>query len=388
MRWYKFGEPSGRYVGETAYHRITENMITEKTETLTEKYKELPGEFGFLYGPSTGGLLESVLFNIHTPGEVIKGIDVNPEVKLRKIIVNGLKPADALLRIERINAYHSASHSIAFCSAVEDALDKEVSETTRERRIAMIELERIRSNLEVIKRICEPAGFGVPYNQIAYLKEKISRIIGNLFDHRYMFSSNSIGFATLNFKDVSGELSEIRKDFSDIFDSLLQSKIFLNRLQNNGVIDTADLIGPAARAAGHNIDARIDSETLPYRDMNFKPAIFDEPDAFGRFYVRSMEVLDSIDLVMSIKLETQQEKSNDPKNSEGEGAARIESPQGDLFYYVKIFDGKIDHIELSSPSIPNINAFKKSMIGNIFTDFHFNWESFGIWISEAAVLFQ
>jgi Ni,Fe-hydrogenase III large subunit len=25
------------------------------------------------------------------------------------------------------------------------------------------------------------------------------------------------------------------------------------------------------------------------------------------------------------------------------------------------------------------------MQGNIFTDFHFNWESFGIWISEAGV---
>ena len=388
MQWYKFGEFSGRYVGETAYHRITENTISDKTESLQENYKELPGEFGFLYGPSTGGLLESVLFNIHTPGEVIKGIDVDPEVKLRKITVNGLKPVDALLRIERINAYHSASHSIAFCSAVEDALDIEVSDLTKERRIAMIELERIRSNLEVIKRMCEPAGFGVPHNQIAYLQEKLSRIIGNLSGHRYMFSSNGIGTATFRINDVSDELLDLRKEFSDIFKSLLQSRIFLNRLQNNGVIDTNELIGPAARAAGHRVDARTDSKTLPYENMGFEPVIFDEPDAFGRFYVRSMEILDSIDLVVSIKPKDQKDDVNFPQNSDGEGAARIESPQGDLFYYVKILNNTIDRIELSSPSIPNINAFKRSMIGNIFTDFHFNWESFGIWISEAAVLFQ
>ena len=60
----------------------------------------------------------------------------------------------------------------------------------------------------------------------------------------------------------------------------------------------------------------------------------------------------------------------------------------DLFYYVKISDGRIDDIQMSSPSLLNIDAFRKSMAGNIFTDYHFNWESFGIWISELAVVMQ
>ena len=77
-----------------------------------------------------------------------------------------------------------------------------------------------------------------------------------------------------------------------------------------------------------------------------------------------------------------------PAGMNGEGAARIESPQGDLFYYVKISDGRIDDIQMSSPSLLNIDAFRKSMAGNIFTDYHFNWESFGIWISELAVVMQ
>jgi Ni,Fe-hydrogenase III large subunit len=48
-------------------------------------------------------------------------------------------------------------------------------------------------------------------------------------------------------------------------------------------------------------------------------------------------------------------------------------------------NGIIKQVEFVSPSISNILAFEISTPGNIFTDFHFNWESFGIWISEAGV---
>ena len=65
--------------------------------------------------------------------------------------------------------------------------------------------------------------------------------------------------------------------------------------------------------------------------------------------------------------------------------ARIESPAGDLFYSVKISGGMIESVGYIPPSIRNIESFRESMKGNIFTDFHFNWESYGIWIAECGV---
>lgn len=70
---------------------------------------------------------------------------------------------------------------------------------------------------------------------------------------------------------------------------------------------------------------------------------------------------------------------------DGSGMARIESPSGDLFYSVEIKDGNIMDVGMISPSWRNVKSFRTSMEGNIFTDFHFNWESFGIWISELGV---
>lgn len=388
MQWYKFGDPSGRYVGETQLHQVYGNSISNRTKTDEPVYQEQPGEFNFLYGPLTGGLIESVSFDIHTPGEIIRGIEVKPEVKLRTIPVSNQNPLDVLLKIERINGFHSASHSIAFLTALEDAMNIEVTVDTMMRRILMLELERIRSNLEVVKRMCEPAGFSVPHSQIGYLREKVSRIISSACGHRYFFGSTGLGSASIDIKGINERLALVKKEFNDIFKSLLESKIFLNRLQNNGINSDRNLIGPAARAAGYAIDARADSVSLPYTDIGFEPIVFDEPDAFGRFYIRSMEVLESIDIISTLRIGKEDQKSMSSEEDSGEGAARVESPQGDLFYYVVVKDGLLEKLEMASPSLPNISAFRKSVIGNIFTDFHFNWESFGIWISEAAVMFR
>ncbi|MEM0155847.1 MAG: Ni,Fe-hydrogenase III large subunit, partial [Thermoplasmataceae archaeon] len=109
---------------------------------------------------------------------------------------------------------------------------------------------------------------------------------------------------------------------------------------------------------------------------------------FGRFYVRSREILSSSDMVCEALRNIGNSPSARTESRSGDGAARVESPQGDLFYYVNIRDGRIEDLQFSSPSLLNIEAFRASMAGNIFTDFHFNWESFGIWASELAVVIQ
>ncbi len=389
MRYYRFGKPEGRFIGNTEKYSVYERTISDNRMDISyETYRNLPGEFTFEYGPATGGLLESVAFDMHTPGELIKHVDVDPYCKKRTLKIIGLDPRDALLMVERINGFHAASNAIAFEIAVEDALGIEVSDRVRYSRLIMIELERMRSNLEVVKRLCESASFGVPQNQIAYLREEMARIISRATGHRYFFSASSIGGCNLNTAKMDLAVHRIREDFSRIFEGLLQSKIFLNRLQKNGVIEGGKLIGPAARAASMEIDARIDNKDLPYSELGFRPFVFDEPDAFGRFYVRSQEILESAEM---ISRSIEYSGNSDPARTlhmSGEGAARIESPQGDLFYYVNIENGIVKDLQISSPSLINIDAFIKSMAGNIFTDYHFNWESFGIWISELAVVIR
>ena len=390
MKYYRFGEPSGRLIGYSQGFTVYTSTIARLNEEAKHsERKAVPqGEFYFGYGPSTGGMIESVGVDFLTPGELITEVYVNPAYKQRKIVVRGRSIGDASLIVERINAFHCASHSIAFASAVEDALGLDLPDGIGYTRIIALELERIRSNLLVIERMCQPAGFGVPANQLAILREEVSRIVSRATGHRYFFSSISPGYSMIDLTGIGNAVRRIAIAFSEIYDDLLESKIFMNRLINNGKVLTDWLIGPAARASGHASDARIDSPTLPYSRFRFTPVLHETSDAFARFQVRSEEILQSARIIGDAIEGAETAGRVEKLEGEGEGAARVESPQGDLFYYVKIENSIVRDVLMISPSSPNIAAFTQSMKGNIFTDFHFNWESFGIWISEAGMVLQ
>lgn len=388
MRYYKEGKPKGRFIGSTERYDIYPGIYRKKEERQEpEPHRKTEQEFVFSYGPASG-MLESSEIDFYTPGEIINHVDVDYDVRMRKIGITGLTPADALLRIERINGFHAASHAICFLSAVEDAMGVNPPDNVLKNRILQIESERIRSNLLVVERMAQAAGFGVPVNQLSLLREKVSRIIGKHSGHRYFYGSNSLGGTVFEISSLAEEIGEVSDEFRDIFRSLLVSKLFINRLQNNGINMESDSIGPAAKASGIMHDARMDSPDLPYGELDFKPVIKEESDAFGRFMVRSMEIGQSSDLIKKVKISNDELSENQVGSVNGKGMARIESPAGDIFYGIELKDGLISAIDHIFPSVKNLENFRKSMRGNIFTDFHFNWESYGIWISELGVVLE
>lgn len=389
MQWYRHGNPEGRYIGFTNSYDVYENVISErKHRSDTDNTgMQLPEETTFNYGPSTGGLVESVNFKIHTPGELITSVQVNSHFKRRSLNFSGKDIDTALMLVERINGFHSSSNAICFLRAIEDATGVDVPQHVNMKRIICIEMERIRSHLTVIERLCSDASFGVPHNRIAILREEISRLIGQSTGHRYMFGIHGVGSISADFSGIPEKLLSIVSEFRDLHETLLQSKIFLNRLQGNGNTMDEWMVGPAARSSGKRYDARVDSSSLPYSPLNFQPIVRIDGDAFGRFMVRSEEIFSSIGLIeraLDQASGVSQEKLPE-KHENGEGGARIESPQGDLFYYVSLKNGLIERLEIASPSVCNVNSFRKSIRGNILTDFPFNWDSFGIWISEMEV---
>ncbi len=383
MQYYKFGERSGRYIGRSKKYDVYSSSISPVVEKTEEFENKNPGEIYFNYGPSAGGLRESVNFRILTPGEAIRDVMINPEYKKRDIKIFGDTVSRALFKVERINGFHTASNSIAYILAVEDALNIENFELN-EMRIIEVELERIRSNIDVIKGLCESAGFAVPEKQLLYLREEVARIISRAFGHRYFFAVNSFGSITGDFSTI--KLKVIEKQFREIYDGLLSSKIFLDRIQENGIVKNENSTGPAARAAGYKFDARNDSKSLNYG--HFTPVTQPEGDTFSRLVIRAEEVFKAIDIIESHNIKNVETSRKKELSGSGDGAARIESPAGDIFYYVSIENGRLKDIQMASPTYLNLKLFREALKNNnIFTDFFFVWESFGIWISELEVNF-
>jgi Ni,Fe-hydrogenase III large subunit len=384
MKYYKFGDKTGRYIGRTEKYDVYTSTITGIGKDEDDHEERTQGEIYFNYGPSAGGLRESVNFQILTPGESIRDVIINSGFKRRNIRITGDSISDAMLKVERVNGFHSASHSIAYALAVEDALNVENGDLN-DARIVEIELERIRSNIDVIKGLCDSAGFAVPEKQLLLLREEVARIISSAFGHRYYFSVNGINSIDGDFSRIT--LNSVEKQFRSIYDGLLSSKIFLDRLQENGIVLNMASTGPAARAANLRYDARLDSKSLVYGE--YKTVMEKGGDTFSRFLVRAEEVFESINIIESYDIKKIYRRHLMELNGSGEGTARIESPAGDLFYYIKIKEGKLMDIQISTPSYLNMKNFKFALKnGNIFTDFFFVWESFGIWVSELEVRFQ
>ncbi len=388
MHWYRNDEPQGRFIGSTANMDIYAETYTNASARQKEStYRKADQEFIFSYGPASG-MLESSEIDLFTPGEIINHVDVGTDVRKRILRLARSNPVDALMKIERINGFHGASHAICFISALEDAMDIIPDRKLQYNRIVQIECERIRSNLMVIERMAQAAGFGVPVNQLAFLREKMSRIIGRRGGHRYFFGVNSINNSCFNTEVIGKQTGSVAEDFNDIFRGLSESKLFINRLQDNGINRDSLSIGPAARASGMMHDARMDSGTLPYEDTSYAIVTNDEKDAYGRFMVRAEEIEVSSNIIKHLEKRCRDLGKYDYSMKDGEGMARVESPPGDLFCSVKIAGGKLESSGYIPPSIRNIESFRESMKGNIFTDFHFNWESYGIWVAEAGVVLQ
>jgi len=347
------------------------------------------GSFTFDYGPVAGGLIESVRIRLNTYGEYIRRATLEPK-KIRTVKVTG-NVQDALLGIERVNGNFAASHAVAFLIALEKASSTVAPPAVQLSRVLQIELERIRNHVFVIHRIAETAGFSVPAAELLYIMEKVNRVIGRVFGHRYFYGVNGFKRATTGGGINLTEFEQITEEFQEVFRGLLESRIFIDRLQGNGVVTDSRSIGPTARAAGFEYDARLDGDySTVYAQLGYRLLRHSSPDAFGRLLIRGEEVAQSLALIRSA-VEKREEFCDDAKpddaSVEGIGLGRIESPSGDLAYSVNLHDGRLIELSLLPPSVPNIRLFLESVVSSGFTDVPFNWESFGIWMSEVGVKF-
>lgn len=377
----------GKVGGRLLYSDKLENAVTDE---VSIKYQKKSANLRrFRYGPVTGGLIENIGFEIDTYGEIINAL--SPIFYKQRTARVYTDPREALLWIERVNANFAASHAVCFLTAIENACQIERTDEISLGRVAQLELERIRNHIFVGYRLCEAAGFSVPAAELLYLVEDTNRLISRTFGHRYFFGVNTLqGYRIQEQLDL-GRLEKIVLDFSETIHGTLENRIFIDRIQECGVVRDKQATGPAARACGLEFDARSDGDYRGvYTQLGFHPRLESTCDAFGRLSVRAEEVLQSFDLIERIRLEKTAVALRVPSSEPvtGPGLARVESPSGDLAYYIELEKAKLSTVNLLSASETNIRLFCESIVDGVFTDLPFNWESFGIWVSEVGVNFR
>jgi Ni,Fe-hydrogenase III large subunit len=361
------------------------------------------GVFTFPYGPVSSGVPEAGGFKLVTYGERV--LKVVPRVNFKKRgierRVTGRTPDDALLLVERSAGNFSASYSTCFVTAVESALNLETPSQAKWTRAVAIELERIYNHLYVFGRLAEAASQNVATTQTNALRETVLRLNAKYFGHRYLFGFNGVGFvrpdlAVQERRALLDSVRAITREFAELVEYFLSSRIFLDRLQGTARLpkqDALDLgaVGPCARGSGVAWDDRLTYPIEPYGDIYVNIETDTEGDTMARTMVRINEIQTSTVVLKELldKMPTDGTGSkirasdlsvkNIGHDPDDFSFCRIESPSGDLIHVVQLDEqGKIANLHIRPASLVNWLPFARSLENNVFTDFQFAFESFGL----------
>lgn len=355
------------------------------------------GVFRFRYGPVTSGLREAGSFSLYTYGEKIlhTTIDLNWKHRQMEQSMTGQKPDDAVKLSEKVCSNFAVSHSVACSLALENALGIRANTLVRNWRTLLMEAERVYNHLHVIYKLASAAAQKVLASHLGALFEESLRINKALSGSRYLMGINQINH--INNLPALDTIRKTIKDYQGIifqFEKLYKHSLsnpnFLDRLHHAGMLSreqasSLGLSGPSLRACG--LEDNLNGATGEH--LIALPVVTQqEGDALARMETRAEELVNSCQyLIDHLKVSDIWEGYNVADMAvkpEGEGLGISHSPSGAVGYYVVIKNNRVSYLRMFTPSYPGMHAVSEALKDQVFTDFPFVYDSFGVHFTDAA----
>ena len=358
--------------------------------------------------PSTHGVLrvlleidgETVVRMMPDIGFLHTGIEKTCEAKFYQQVVP---------LTDRIDYLCPMTNNLCYVLAVEKLLGLEIPPRAQWLRVMMNELTRINSHLVWLGTHAMDIGAMTVFLYCFREREDILRLFEAISGQRMMTSYFRIGGVALD--PPLGFFDRLRK-FADRFPArvdeyeglLTGNPIWQMRTKGVAKISAEDAIalgasGPTLRGSGVDIDLRRDAPYSGYENFKFKVPLGKEGDVFDRYMCRVQELRESIGMVKQAldgipegpykanapkvvlpdreKMKTQMEAliyhfkiiSEGFEVPEGEVYQAIESPRGEMGYYV-VSDGgpKPYRVHMRSACLANMQTLPTMCEGRLIAD--------------------
>jgi Ni,Fe-hydrogenase III large subunit len=224
-----------------------------------------PGVYEIPVGPVHAGLIEPGHFRFSVVGENILKLKARLWYVHKGIekLFEGRDVGGGLALAERVSGDTAVGHALAYCQAIEDALQVPVPDQARAARVILLELERIYNHISDIGALCNDVGHSVLNAHALRIKENLLRLNKETTGHRLLRGGITPGGATLNRIPNRSRLAEIGRDIADIVALALNNSLVADRFTGTAILTATqahDLgtLGYVARASGVDIDARRD----------------------------------------------------------------------------------------------------------------------------------
>ncbi|MFD9894078.1 NADH-quinone oxidoreductase subunit C [Amycolatopsis sp. NPDC059027] len=346
------------------------------------------GVYEIPVGPVHAGMIEPGHFRFSVVGETILNLKARlwfVHKGLEKLF-HGRGPAEAIEIAERISGDTAVGHTLAFCLAVEDALDVVVPDDALRLRAILLELERIYNHVTDLGALCNDVGHGILNVHAQRVRERLLRINDQVTGHRLLRGAIHPGGARVRRLPDPDELAVIGVDVAEIAGLALGNAVVADRFTGTAVLTRAqaeDLgtLGYVARASGVRQDARADH---PASGSGFTPAVHSrtDGDVLARFMVRAEEIQAAIALITRLVAGTGElgrtvALRRFPAARSGVGIA--EGWRGTIVHRVEVDSGgALSRVKVVDPSFFNWPALPVALADTIVPDFPLTNKSFNL----------
>jgi NADH-quinone oxidoreductase subunit D len=285
------------------------------------------------------------------------------------------------------------TNNLGLALAIERLAGLEVPERGEYIRVIMSELTRIMNHTAVTGFLLNDMGaFGTPLLYAFREREKILDLFEMASGSRMMCNYIRPGGVREDlpegFVERCRAIVEAYPKFLDQFETLLtRNEIIRQRTQGVGVLPkalavNASVTGPMLRASGVAYDIRKADGYSLYPRFPFKIPIGSTGDVYDRYYVRVLEMRESLKILQQALKELPSGPSISPKGlalvksprtfrppKGAEAYGRIESPKGELGFYL-VSDGTAQpyRYHIRAPSFINLTVLEDLCLGHKVAD--------------------
>jgi NADH-quinone oxidoreductase subunit D len=288
---------------------------------------------------------------------------------------------------DRLDYFCSMTNNWAYALSVEKLAGLQVPERAEYIRVITAELTRLLNHTCLIGFLLQDMGaLGTPLMYAFREREKILDLFESLSGSRMM--CNYMRFGGCRCELPNGWIEQAKQvvanfsKFLDEFEALLTgNEILLARSQGVGVVSkelavNASLTGPMLRASGVGYDIRKVDKYGIYDRFQFRVPIGDHGDVFDRYMIRVLEMREALKILEPALAQIPAGPIIDPKTKirgfkpkPGEAYGRIESPKGELGFYL-ISDGTPNpyRYRVRPPSLINLTVLEDMCLGHNVAD--------------------
>ena len=286
---------------------------------------------------------------------------------------------------DRIDYLAAMSNNLAYCLAAEALLGVEVPPRAQAIRVMFAELQRVASHAMANGTFINDCGaWHTPLFYMFRDRERVLDMFEMTCGARLTTNYMRIGGVAFDLPDellptLEQFLDDMPERIADYEALLMENEILHARARGVGVISpelaiNSSLSGPVLRATGVPWDLRKANPYCGYENYEFDVPVGEQGDCFDRFLVRMAEVKQSLRILRQVvdTLPDGPWLADVPLHARpepGEAYARVESPRGELGFYLVSDGGPAPYrFHCRPPSLINLTALKQMSVGGTLAD--------------------